>query len=75
MESLTKIANYFKEWDGEEETGCIDLTTQDLRDIAGLNVLNYKLKRELEEYKKIVKHLEIYHPDWTAIILNEIESM
>lgn len=56
MNTLIKIAKYFKNWDGEDEDVTdIRLSTQDLRFIIGLNVERGAAESKLESYKKFVK--------------------
>lgn len=50
MALLDRIANYFKEWDGIDETASkMELSIHDLRYIADMNVERCRLIRQLNE--------------------------
>ena len=50
MALLDRIANYFKEWDGIDETAPkMELSIHDLRYIADMNVERCRLIRQLNE--------------------------
>ena len=50
MALLERIANYFKEWDGIDETAPkMELSIHDLRYIADMNVERCRLIRQLNE--------------------------
>ena len=50
MSLLDRIANYFKEWDGIDETAPkMELSIHDLRYIADMNVERCRLIRQLNE--------------------------
>ena len=55
MNLLNRIATYFKEWDGNEETAPkMELDISELRYIVSLNVERCKLQ---EENRRIQKHI------------------
>lgn len=50
MSLLDRIANYFKEWDGIDETAPkMELSINDLRYIANMNVERHRLIKKLNE--------------------------
>ena len=50
MNLLDRIANYFKEWDGIDETAPkMELSIHDLRYIANMNVERCRLLKQLNE--------------------------
>ena len=52
MDLLNRIANYFKEWDGVEETAPkMELNIKELRYVADMNVEICKLKAENKALK------------------------
>jgi len=61
MNLLGRIANYFKEWDGDDKTAPkMELSIHDLRYIADMNVERCRLIRQLD-HKNVeliaMKHL------------------
>ena len=69
MNALEKIANYFRNFDGEDEcVANIQFSTNDLRFIAQLNVELGRAK----ESEKIVKCLRHNHPQMYEEVLNEL---
>lgn len=53
MNLLDRIANYFKEWDGVDETAPkMELSIHDLRYIASMNVERCRLLKEINEANK-----------------------
>lgn len=68
MNALEKIANYFRNFDGEDEgVANIQFSTDDLRFIANLNVKLGRAKRS----EKIVNFLKHNHPQMYEELLNE----
>lgn len=71
MNALKKIANYFMNFDGEDEdVANIQFNTDELRFIAQLNVELGRAK----ESEKIVKCLRHNHPQIYEEVLNEIKA-
>ncbi len=59
MNLLDRIANYFKEWDGIDETAPkMELSINDLRYIASMNVERCRLIKELNESTKRIEKMK-----------------
>lgn len=61
MNLLNKIAAYFKEWDGNEETAPkMELDISELRYIASLNVERCRLETESRILRKHIPKAPVY---------------
>ncbi len=60
MSLLDRIANYFKEWDGiEKNAPKMELSIQDLRYIADMNVERCRLIRQLNDANFKIENMKL----------------
>lgn len=59
MDLLDRIANYFKEWDGIDETAPkMELSINDLRYIASMNVERCKLLKKINDANQKIENMK-----------------